>query len=159
MKHALSHHSLREGVPGELDGLHRYFLPTPRMHRDGNTLEAKAGENRFFVASSSLEGPAETQRVCDVSFLSSHQSQRDTDVVQVFAGVLEYVSWVSWHHTLRCRLCWSMETIALMNSPSIGSLKCLLFDKNNPGYVCWLETQSGRTQPLLLALRFGSQEL
>lgn len=29
MEHALSHHSLREGVPGELDGLHRGTFSLP----------------------------------------------------------------------------------------------------------------------------------
>lgn len=81
MEHALSHNSPREEVPVELDGLHRYFSPTPRMQRDRNMLKGKAGENPFFIAPSSLEGSAEAQHVCDVQFLLAHQSQRDMDVV------------------------------------------------------------------------------
>lgn len=95
------------------------------MQRDGNTLEGRAGESPFFLAPS-LEGFAEAQRVCDVQFLRSHQSQRDTDV-QVFTGSSKgtrgvcVLGEVAPHRmnaslgagtttTLRYRLCWFMET-------------------------------------------------
>lgn len=49
----------------------------------------------------------------------------------------EYISG-SWHHFLMCRPCWFMETAALMNSPSTGSLDVFCLMKTVLGtYVGW----------------------
>lgn len=148
--------TLRRGVPVELNGLHRYFPRTPRMqswkHAGGKVELVRSVPSSptppFFL------GRRPKLSVC-VRYSSYHHSNRKeirycSNIHRKQQGspgrggtMLKECISGSWHHTLSGRLCWFMEIVASMNSPSIGSLKCLLFDRNNPGYICWPGSQSG----------------
>lgn len=103
----------------------------PSQNADGNMPVGKAGESHFFIVPSPLEGPAEALRVlgCIVVIISALTEIRMSSKCSQKAeraAVERMCLSESWHCVLMHMVCWFTEPVALMKSPSRGSLSSVL---------------------------------
>lgn len=100
------------------------------QNADGNMPVGKAGESHFFIVPSPLEGPAEALCVlgCIVVIISALTEIRMSSKCsqKERAAVERMCLSESWHCILMHMVCWFTEPVALMKSPSRGSLSSVL---------------------------------